>query len=228
VERARIHTVGSIKFDPTGDAPAPGIPRAVLEQIGVKAERRILLAGSTHDGEEAIVARAFQRLRAEFRDLFLILAPRHVERAREIEAQLRGLGLTTICRSAAATSGDVLLLDTTGELRDWYSVATIVFIGKSLTAHGGQNPVEAIVADRPVLFGPHMENFARLAEQLVASRGALQPNDEATLTKEAALLLRGPATCTELVRNARKVLDRHRGATERTAGLLRTLITSET
>ena len=75
-------------------------------------------------------------------------------------------------------AADCLLVDTTGELRDWYSVATIVFMGKSLAAHGGQNPVEAIVANRPVIFGPHMENFAALARTLVAAGGALQPNDE--------------------------------------------------
>ena len=89
-------------------------------------------------------------------------------------------------------AADCLLLDTTGELRDWYSVATIVFIGKSLTARGGQNPVEAIVADRPVVFGPHMENFAALARTLVAAGGALQPNDEAALTNALGALLRNP------------------------------------
>ena len=84
--------------------------------------------------------------------------------------------MSSVRRSEVATAAatDCLLLDTTGELRDWYSVATIVFIGKSLTARGGQNPVEAIVADRPVVFGPHMENFAALAQALVAAGGALQ------------------------------------------------------
>lgn len=223
VGRARIHPVGSIKFDPTGDLPDPQKPRALLDQMGIDAARPILLAGSTHDGEEEILAQVFQRLREEFPDLFFIVAPRHVERAREIESKLRALGLTTAFRSAPMARPDLLLLDTTGELRNWYPVATIVFIGKSLTARGGQNPVEAVVANRPVLFGPHMENFARLAKQLLESGGAVQTDDSASLTNAAAALLRDPAARAGLVRNALGVLDRHRGATARTAALLRKL-----
>ena len=96
-------------------------------------------------GEEEILAKIFWQLRREFPALFLVIAPRHVERTREIAAQLRALGMPSVRRSevAAAPRPDCLLLDTTGELRDWYSVATIVFVGKSLTARGGQNPVEA-------------------------------------------------------------------------------------
>ncbi len=226
VEAARLHPVGSIKFDPENVAPAPAQPRAVLAAIGIDPARPILLGGSTHDGEEEILGKVFQGLRAEFPGLYLIIAPRHVERAREIASGLRDLGLTPLLRSAVAPSpaGDCLLLDTTGELRDWYSVATVVFIGKSLTARGGQNPVEAIVADRPVVFGPHMENFAALARALIAADGALQPSDESALAPALAELLRDQARRTELVRQARGVLDAHRGATARTAELLRTLV----
>ena len=124
-------------------------------------------------------------------------------------------------RSARASPPDCLLLDTTGELRDWYAVATLVFIGKSLAAHGGQNPVEAIVADRPVIFGPHMENFARLSHSLVEKGGALAVADEAGLTTAAARLLRSSSLQFGMVAAAREVLDAHRGATERTAELLK-------
>jgi 3-deoxy-D-manno-octulosonic-acid transferase len=225
VDSTRIHPVGSIKFDPTNVAPRPEMPRAVLDKLGIDPARPILLDGSTHPGEEEILARIFQQLRREFPALFLIIAPRHVERTREIAAQLRALGVSSIRRSEAGTASaaDCLLLDTTGELRDWYSVATVVFMGKSLTARGGQNPVEAIVADRPVVFGPHMENFASLARVLVAAGGALQPNDELALTTDLEALLRNPGERERLVRQARGVLDTHRGATERTAELLASL-----
>ncbi len=226
VSRARIQPVGSIKFDPKNVAPNPEQPRAVLQRLGIDPVRSILLGGSTHSGEEEILAGVFEQLRKEFPNLFLIIAPRHVERAGEIANRLRELGLPPICRSeasSASTAHDCLLLDTTGELRDWYSVATLVFMGKSLTARGGQNPVEAIVANRPVIFGPHMENFARLAQSLVAAGGALQLNDEFGLTTAAAGLLRDSAARARLVRKARAVLNPHRGATERTAGLLKNL-----
>jgi 3-deoxy-D-manno-octulosonic-acid transferase len=115
------------------------------------------------------------------------------------------------------------LLDTTGELRNWYCVATVVFIGKSLTAHGGQNPVEPILADRPVIFGPHMQNFASLARALVREDAAIQVRDAEALTAAAAMLLRDDQQRARLVRNAERVLAPHRGATKRTAELLMNL-----
>jgi 3-deoxy-D-manno-octulosonic-acid transferase len=224
----RIHPVGCIKFDPANVEPRPELPRAVLRTLSIEPDRPILLGGSTHPGEEAILARIFQQLRRDFPTLFLIIAPRHVERTREIAAQLRAAGLPSVRRSEAnsASPTDCLLLDTTGELRDWYSVATIVFIGKSLTARGGQNPVEAIVANRPVVFGPHMENFAALARALVAAGGAFQTHDEATLTTTLAELLRDEHKRGRVAGNARTVLDQHRGATDRTAQLLEKLTAS--
>lgn len=221
----RIDQVGSIKFDPENVEPRPNGPRTVLEELGIDRCRPTLLAGSTHLGEEEILGRILIELRREFSDLFLIIAPRHVERAREIASQLRAIGLTTSRRTDGGTGApNCLLLDTTGELRDWYSIATIVFIGKSLTVHGGQNPVEAIVAGRPVVFGPHMENFASLARALVAAGGALQPNDQLTLTATFASLLRDPARRERLACNAHHVLDQHRGATDRAAQLLEKLV----
>ncbi|MEO5718262.1 MAG: glycosyltransferase N-terminal domain-containing protein [Chthoniobacterales bacterium] len=220
----RIHPVGSIKYDPENVSSSSEVPRAALQSFGVELDRPILLAGSTHQGEEEIIARVFLELRRDFRDLFLIIAPRHVERVPEISNQLRALGLESRRRSAAgsgpAAPADCLLLDTTGELRDWYSIATVVFMGKSLSARGGQNPVEVIVADCPVVFGPHMENFANLSRSLVAAGGALQPDHEAGLTDALRELLRDGAKRKQLVRQARTVLDPHRGATERTAQLL--------
>ena len=143
-----------------------------------------------------------------------------------IADQLRALGMRSVRRTERGTvvAADCLLVDTTGELRDWYSVATIVFMGKSLAARGGQNPVEAIVANRPVIFGPHMENFAALARDLVAAGGALQADDELALTNTLGTLFRNPGDRERLIQHARTVLDIHRGATERTAGLLDKLI----
>ena len=220
----RIHAVGSIKFDPEDVAPHPEVPRTVLQKLGLQ-NHRILLAGSTHPGEEEILGRIFLQIRSEFPNLLLVVAPRHVERTAEIAAQLHKIGLTTTRRSNpdSAPGIDCLLLDTTGELRDWYCLASVVFIGKSLTAHGGQNPVEAIVAERAVIFGPHMENFALLARTLVATGGAFQAENAARLTTALVDLLRDPAKCQHLVRRARAVLDQHRGATSRTAELLATL-----
>ena len=154
----------------------------------------------------------------------LIIAPRHVKRVNEIGPLLARLGLSVRLRTKAPSeqtrSPDCLLLDSTGELQDWYAIATIVFVGKSLTAHGGQNPVEPILAGKPVLFGPHMENFMALTRSLVANRAAIQVHDQDALKENVASLLRDQKAAMRLVSNAWAILDRHRGATARTARLL--------
>lgn len=224
VSRRVIELVGSIKYDPTESLPDSNAPLEVLRELGIDPARPILFGGSTHAGEEEILAEIVLLLRAEFPELFLIVAPRHVERASEIQQRLEQPGLRVIARREAramsSTAPDCLLLDTTGELRNWYAVATVVFVGKSLTAHGGQNPVEPIVAGKPVLFGPHMENFATLAEALVRQEAAIQVADRETLAAAADDLLRHPERRRELVQNAQRVLGPHRGATERTARLV--------
>jgi 3-deoxy-D-manno-octulosonic-acid transferase len=220
VTRERIHHVGSIKYDP-GEVKLPAPPLDVLCRFGFDPSRPILFGGSTHPGEEEILAQILQRLRVDFPDLQLIIAPRHVERAGEVRARLQQLGLVVALRSEAPTpAADCLLLNTTGELQSWYGVATIVFMGKSLTARGGQNPVEPILAGKPVLFGPHMENFSTLAQALVANGGAIQVNGVESLEEKIASLLRDPAAASALVRNAHAVIARHGGATERTASIV--------
>src|SRR4029077_9618310 len=121
------------------------------------------------------------------------------------------------------SDADCFLLDTTGELQRWYSIATIVFIGKSLTAQGGQNPVEPIMAGKPVVFGPHMENFATLAKALVRKKGAIQVRDVDSLEMTIAGLLRDSDARQRLLQNARDVLSKHHGATARAAVLIHEL-----
>src|SRR5207247_6270537 len=105
---------------------------------------------------------------------------------------------------------DCVLLDTTGELQRWYGIATVVFIGKSLTAHGGQNPVEPILAGKPVIFGPHMENFATLAQTLVAKKSAIQVLDVDELEGAAEKILRDAEARRLLVNGAAGAVEQHR------------------
>ncbi|PYJ17835.1 MAG: hypothetical protein DME94_02690 [Verrucomicrobia bacterium] len=119
-----------------------------------------------------------------------------------------------------SNDADCVLLDTTGELQHWYHIATVVFMGKSLTAHGGQNPVEPILAGKPVVFGPHMENFTILARQLVARNGAIEVSDVDSLETIIVKLLRDSGARQRLVQNAREVLSAHEGATARAAALI--------
>jgi 3-deoxy-D-manno-octulosonic-acid transferase len=231
IPAARIHPVGSIKFDPDEITIHAQVPCDVLHTYHVDENRPVLLGGSTHAGEEEILADAFLNLRRLIPSLFLIIAPRHVERSREIYSMLQARGLKVALRtgsnSSTAPAPDCLLLDSTGELCDWYSVATVVFVGKSLTARGGQNPVEPIAANCPVIFGPHMENFASLAGSLLQAHGAIEVIDRPALEKNVAGLLHDPSLRARLVENARNVLRRHRGATRQTTELLVRLMSAQ-
>jgi 3-deoxy-D-manno-octulosonic-acid transferase len=225
VDAARIHCMGSIKFDQSDATPSRADEfRAFVRKLGVKDNAPILLAGSTFPGEEKIVAEIFRDLRAEFRDLFLILVPRHVERTPDVIADLRPLALDIALRTefddAHGADVDCLIVDTTGELRDWYQIASVVFVGKSLTAVGGQNPVEPVVAGKPVLFGPHMENFATVARHLLAYGAARQVADAAELKLQIGRLLRDPSLRERAAANAHHAVASHQGATARTSSLL--------
>ncbi len=227
VEPGRIHVTGNAKFDaaaPTGGRTAEF--RALLRQLGVPDDAPVLLGGSTFPGEERILADVFRELRAQFPALFLILVPRHVERAAHILAELESSNLRITLRSRLSTrnqkaeTSDALLVDTTGELRDWYALATVVFIGKSLTATGGQNPVEPVLAGQPVIFGPHMENFAPIVARWLAADAAVQIRDAKELRTQLAALLADAPRRAELAARARAIAAVHEGATARAAEVL--------
>lgn len=128
-------------------------------------------------------------------------------------------------RSAAAErerAPGCLLVNSTGELRAWYEVATVVFIGKSLStaASGGQNPIEPVFAGKPVIFGPGMENFGAVVARLLEGEAAIEVVDEAALERAIAGLLREPGRREALARRALEIVSAHEGATERTARLV--------
>ena len=230
VHRRRIVHTGSIKFD--DDMTSARLPRdfrPILADLGIPSDAPILLGASTHKGEEAVLGRALLALRPQFPDLFLISVPRHAERASEVRADLEALGLSVVNRTQLPASSlplparpDVLLVDATGELRDWYACATVVFVGKSLlaTAKGGQNPAEPLVAGRPVVVGLHMRNFEILVHGFVLADGIVQVSDEAAFAPAVAGLLTDPAARAEIVANGQRVIASHRGATDRTCDAL--------
>jgi 3-deoxy-D-manno-octulosonic-acid transferase len=224
VDRRRIQCPGSIKFDSTNVRIDRAGPEKILRERGIDKERPILFGGSTHPGEEEILARIFIDLRAKFPNLFLIIAPRHVERSGAVRRALQ-LDLRVALQSQGIVNQtiDCLILDSTGELQNSYAVATVVFVGKSLAVHGGQNPGEAIAAGKPVLFGPYMENFAALARSLVAAGGAIQVSSADELKNAVVDLLCDPNLRDRLIENGRRVLEKHRGATSRTAALVAAL-----
>ncbi|MGD9896812.1 MAG: 3-deoxy-D-manno-octulosonic acid transferase [Candidatus Methylacidiphilaceae bacterium] len=227
-----VFVTGNLKYDVAnlengGKEP----PCGWWELAGWPAESLILLAGSTHPGEEEIMVHIYREARRRHPHLRLVLAPRHVERSAEIRALCRKAGLSVVSRTElqesrlSDSSPDVLLLDTTGELRFLYEKATIVFVGKSLCANGGQNFLEAARVGKPILVGPNMENFEMLVREFRREQAILQAADQAELGALLEELLASEAMRSELGKRARSLFAKNVGAAARAAesvlGLLR-------
>jgi 3-deoxy-D-manno-octulosonic-acid transferase len=217
-----------LKFDAAKlDERRPLDVAAMLRQLGVPDGARILLGGSTHAGEEAILAEMFLRLRQRFPDLFLILVPRHFERCREVGRELEARGVHFVYRnelsnSSHFTTGKVecLLVNTTGELKYFYEHATLIFIGKSLTANGGQNPIEAGALGKAMVFGPNMQNFTEVVRSFLARNGAVQVRDATELERVIGELLGDQGRRDLLGHNALEVVRENQGAIERTVDMI--------
>lgn len=212
----RVWVTGNTKFDALLPSTAASGASEMRAALGLPAQARVLIAGSTHEGEEPLVLGVFQRLLKDFPDLRLVIAPRYIERAGRILAMAQAQGLSVRLRSAAPTGERVVILDTIGELARVYQVATLVFVGGSFTQRGGQNILEPAAQGRPVLFGPNMQNF-RDSVQVLVGRGGFQVNDPDHLFTVLHDLLGRPEKIAELGEMARAAVTSIRGASARNA-----------
>jgi 3-deoxy-D-manno-octulosonic-acid transferase len=225
---AAVRVTGNLKFDAAKPDERSGMDvPGLLRQIGVNKNARLLVAGSTHAGEEAVLAEMLPRLRRRFPDLFLILVPRHFERAGAVGRELEARGVKFIRRSditpeTALPPGQVqcLLVNSTGELKFFYEQASLVFVGKSLTARGGQNPIEPAALAKPMVFGPNMQNFASVTQSFLAAQGAMQVQTAGELEEALAQLLADDALRARLGERARQVFQNNLGATSRTVEMI--------
>ncbi len=223
-----VQVIGSLKFDAAklDDRRVLDVP-GLLSQIGVPPDAQLIVAGSTHDGEETILAELFQRLQPRFKNLFLIIVPRHFERGKEVGRQLAAAGIDYIYRSEISTrtqfqpwQKQCLLVNTTGELKFFYERATVVFIGKSLAAKGGQSPIEPAALGKAMVMGPHMQNFAAITAAFVKEGGAVQVQNADQLLAVFSDLLDNPAKREALGRQAVKVVRENLGGIERTVDMI--------
>lgn len=221
IPRRKIHATGSLKFDPGSSNARPRHRTEFQEMLDSFGPRRpVILAASTHAGEDAFIARV---IREADPSALAVLVPRHAERRREVKADLETAGFRVVFRSNFApppiAADACLVIDSTGELRDWTAHADVMIIGKSFLSTGGQNPCEAILAEKPVIFGPHMENFQPLGDRLVASGGAICAKNPEELAQAIRRAL-DPQQAQEITRHASHSLTRHDGATRRILALL--------
>ena len=217
-----ITAPGSIKFDVMGDAPQNLREdfRRILDTL--RGDKPVVLAASTHAGEEALIATAIREAGA-----FPLIVPRHAERREQVVADLQQAGFSPLLRTAGELPADIpanvcYVADTTGELRDWTALADAVVIGKSFLARGGQNPVEAIAARKPVIIGPDMTNFADLVTLLKKEDGILAC-EAGELASTLRTALDGRPETQARTERAYNALHVHSGATRRSVELVETL-----
>lgn len=228
----KVHVLGSAKYEvvrhePEGEARAG----AALARAGFAPPRLLLLGGSTWPGEEEALMQIYRALKPAFPTLGLVLAPRHAERTPEVLAAIAAQGLRVLRRSAlaeeipagtpaAAAACDVFLIDTTGELTHFYPQADLIFIGKSLTQHGGQNIIEPAHFGKPILCGPNMENFPGIVDDFLLAKALVQAPDADALREAVRTLLADPAARADLGARATALIREKAGALQRTLDVL--------
>jgi len=235
IPEAQIFTTGNMKFDNIATAVSEDTKEPLLCLFEIGKDDKVIVCGSTHDGEEAILLRIFKQIRTKVSKLRLILAPRHIERVSEVIKQIESAGLRYV-RKTALDKGSkidadkyetVILCDTIGELLTIYSIADCVFVGKSLVPQGGQNMMEPAGLAKPVIVGPHTFNFNEEVQLLKEADAIKIVQEESSLLNELMYLLEHPYEAQELAKRAQSVVMKQRGATERNLKVLRNILLKE-
>jgi 3-deoxy-D-manno-octulosonic-acid transferase len=223
----KVEIAGNLKFDlmPPQKPQLIGMLQAQMHAAGVE---HVVVAGSTMEGEDELVLRAFERLRADYPATVLILAPRHPQRFGRVEQAVRQFGFPLVRRTALpgapVARGGVLLLDTVGELAAVYGLADVAFVGGSLVPHGGHNLLEPAYFAVPIVFGPYMQNFAAIAEQFIRANAAMRADSSIELGNVCSRLLGDEAMRRRIGVAARELLESQRGATARALEVIADLL----
>jgi 3-deoxy-D-manno-octulosonic-acid transferase len=230
-----IFNLGSLKYDVAAldtfarDASMDKAISAWWDRTGWNGEERILLGGSTHPGEEEVLARIYRDLRVEWPKLRLVLAPRHAERGSAVRDMCDRMGLRAVTRTqlAAATAPmsngstpEVLVVNSTGELGSLYKRATLAFVGKSLRGNGGQNFIEAAAFGTPIVVGPNMQNFKVITREFINQNAIVQVTDEFELARALHTLFASDETRKELGARAQATFQANLGAAKKTAEVI--------
>lgn len=211
----RVDVTGSFKFDVAHRNLAK--EDEMRQWVG---EGRILLGGSTWPGEDEILIAAYKSLKSKFQDLRLVIAPRHFEKADAVDANITAAGFECVRRSRgdAPKEGAVYLADTTGELMGLYGIADVVFVGKSLCAHGSQNMIEPCLCGKPTIVGPYTENFRPVMSDLASAQAISVVNDSAELKQRIEEFLEDPRGIGE---RAAAAVENRRGVVPRCVAAIR-------
>jgi len=218
-QKDKVKVTGNMKFDIGSSDAGHSL------ELGLKENEQLFIAGSTHRGEEKIVLEVYKELIKSHPNLRLLIAPRHIERTKEIETLISKLGFYSQ-RISRLEKGlrTVFILDTIGQLKNLYSLADIVFVGGSLIAHGGQNPIEPAVFGKAIIFGPHMFNFSDLAGAFRDKDAVIMVKNAKELRGAALQILNDDRLRENLGKKAKELIRENTGASFRNAQLIKNLI----
>jgi 3-deoxy-D-manno-octulosonic-acid transferase len=223
-DKNRVRVIGNIKFD--RPLPTPEGKETAMERFKLPPRARVVVFASTHPREEDAFLDTMENLSRRGGGLFVVIAPRHVERTSDVISICEEHHLIPNTRSSGqkCENGSVLVLDTIGELARLYEAADIAVMGGSFIRHGGQNPLEASVWGKPVVFGPHMENFRDISQKLLEGGGAKRAENQDALEEILYEWLRNPEQAKEAGEKGRQIVMNNRGALEKTVKYLDELL----
>ena len=226
VSSKNITVTGNIKFDQTADRKNSGDISVLKQRLDIQTDRPILLAGSTHEGEEGMLQNAFLRLKEDFSDLFLIIVPRNPDRAASICQAFRSAGwgadiMDAIHDGVPHERRDVIVVDRIGVLKDMYALADIAFVGGSLVNAGGHNPLEPAAYSKPILFGPDMSDFKEIAQMLILQDAGIRIHNADAFFDAVHTLLSDRAKADGMGARAYSIFCANSGATYKTVAVVK-------
>jgi 3-deoxy-D-manno-octulosonic-acid transferase len=223
VPPSKVLLTGDVKLDGIdANADATQERQRIRKLLGIEETSLFWIGGSTHEGEEVLLLDAQRELQSKFQvPLRLLIAPRHPERVETVLQLARDKGFTAIRRSrlsdALPEKNAVIILDTVGELAEFYAAADLAFVGGSLIKRGGHNVLEPVLVGVPVLFGPYMNNFRAAADLVQDANVGQLVHSEIELTAASQSWLMDPSKRARVIQNAKELLFKHQGAARRVA-----------
>lgn len=221
----KVVVVGDVKFDVTALRAID--PVFWRKELRIKTGQIVVVAGSTHEGEEEMILCAWEKVLEHYPDAVLILAPRHLTRLAKVIEAVGRHNFIYVRRSTIAEAGkapNLIVMDTMGELASVYSIADLAFVGGSLVNVGGHNVLEPAAMAKPVLFGPHMENFRESVRLLKESGAGIEVHDAGDLSRQIILLLKFPKELSEIGKAGQKVVATGSGGTKRNLEIIRSML----
>ncbi len=232
ISSEQVFVTGTMKYDNIPTHINENSKNELADLFRIKDNDLVLIGGSTHEGEEEILLRIFERLSKTYPNLRLIIAPRHIERTRDVSRLIEKKGFTPVLKTSVDSSNygwqnskkEIILIDTVGDLEKIYALSDYVFVGKSLVPSGGQNMMEPAGLGKPVVFGPHVFNFKEEVDMLLRNEAAKMVETEDELCGTIESFIKNPEAAKEMGLRAQEVVSEKRGATEKNMDIIREIL----